>query len=241
MDSNELFSHWKSAEFIYPSAFELCDQNLRNTFKRLHTDLSINLNNSPEFKSTGIGFIGGLAKDFSKTNSLSSEIGRIVDKIKRDILKKLAEDKLIGLGFESNLKTTDTPQIIPPHAWPQNIKNINWENSSFTENGINFLKIKIIPVNKINQSILFKEETDNKNEIKNKTPGRPSMREMLLNIFNNLENEDMLRRENNLSSYTVEIQRRAKEIRPDLKHDSPSYKTICKYLSKHFDVWKNSL
>ena len=143
--------------------------------------------------------------------------------LKKDIIFKLLNDQLFGLGFESPLKTSDFAQLIPLHSWPNKIASINWNDSSFSENGIEFQKIRIISISDYKKELSKVKKNTEKLEtkpkpkkviIEDKKPGRPGMEDLIHTIFDELENEGLIDTAKNLKSYTTVIQERAKSINP---------------------------
>jgi hypothetical protein len=213
-DAKARYQLWKTGESIDKAAFKFANSELVNEYHGYFNALNQNTDSFGEFKSDGLAGLGQISQKLTQSNHLSRQINYALDEIRKDTLKQLMEEKIIGLGFQPPINTASSPEAIPLHVWPKFVSDINWDNSSFSLNGIEFLNIKITSINEFKTTISVQKPNVNRLNISNKQTGRPNMGTMLFEIFENLKSEGLLSPEYTLSSYTPEFQIRAKQINP---------------------------
>lgn|GEM_PF-2637944 len=222
MDNNhtpqELLNFWKKGKDLYSALYEFTDLAIRQECEELESKRNIRSQILLENVSSEIsnilteGIIG-----INQAIHLNNEIDNARIKLKWDLSNKIIAEKLIGLGYEAPVKSTDYPKIIPLHIWPQKINEINWENSSISQNGIQFLNIRIIKKiasskNKIDKKIMLP-----KIEVKDKKIGRPSIKAKIITAYEWLKRENKIDYSQTLKAHTELIQKTVQKLFPEIK------------------------
>lgn len=205
----QLLNSWKKGKALYASLFEFTDVQIRAEY-RAHEIKLFNKSTSSEDVSKLLTISSGFA-ELSKTLQLSSALNTKRDQLKWDLLNKIMTEKVIGLGYEHPVKASDEPQIIPLHVWPQKIKDINWDDSSISKNGVSFSNIRLIKkvaLKKADTNIAnIKKLSSPKIKIEDKKIGRPSLKNKIIEAYVYLKKQGKIDYSKALSSHTELIQR----------------------------------
>lgn len=220
IEQKELLKLWKKGKTLYESLFVLTDKSLLNNYNKSQLELENQTNSFPEKESdSNISMLDGL-QAVQKTINKYQGTRNATDKLKRDLLNKVLSEKLIGLGFESPIKPSDIPQYIPLHIWPQKIIDFDWDNSSFSINGVKFINIKIIKnseLKKENNLNNKKEEIKApKNELIDKPVGRPSRKNEIEAAYNYLREIGSIDYSKTFTSHIQLIRETVRLLNPDL-------------------------
>ncbi len=240
INSNELMDFWKKGKTLNQALSVFTDLKIRNEYINFINSENSNLEQLPS--DTNLSEI--LLKGFETLNKISTRSNnrnKLINKLKANLLTHILSESIIGVGYETPIKTTDTPQFISLHVWPQNIEMLDWDDSSFSDNGINFIKIKLfknpllknVPNKTINQISNIK--------IESKRVGRPDSGKDLLAAYILLKQNNKLNYNETLKAHTDRIQEAIKIIRKSNDISGTNYKTICKYLGKQFREDKQSI
>lgn len=223
IDQKELLKLWKKGKTLYESLFEFTDKSLINNYNKSQVELENQTNLIPEKTSNGNPSMMDGLQAVQKTINKYQGTRSANDKLKRDLLNKLLSEKIAGLGFESPIKTSSQPQLIPIHIWPQKINEFNWNESSFLSNGVEFQKIRII------KNIEFKNERNIQNkkeeiqlpdfQITDKFVGRPSKKQEIINAYNLLKKKNKIDYSKTFKSHTPLIREAVRLQNPTLTDD----------------------
>jgi hypothetical protein len=223
INTQELLKLWKKGKTLYESLFEFSDKSLINNYNKSQLELENQTNSIPENNSNGKPSMMDNLQAFQSTFNKYQGTRNANDKLKRDLLNKILSEKLAGLGFESPIKTSSQPQLIPIHIWPQKINEFNWNESSFLSNGVEFQKIRII------KNIEFKKERNIQNkkkeiqlpdfQITDKSVGRPSKKQEIINAYNLLKNKNKIDYSKTFKSHTPLIREAVRLQSPTLTDD----------------------
>lgn len=245
IDQKELLKLWKKGKTLYESLFEFTDKSLINNYNKSQIELENQTNLIPEKTSNGNPSMMDGLQAVQKTINKYQGTRSANDKLKRDLLNKLLSEKLAGLGFESPIKTSSHPQLIPIHIWPQKITDFDWNESSFLINGIEFFKIRIIKKTELkkqkNIQIKKKELKPPNLEVTDKKVGRPSKKQEIIDAYNFLKNECKIDYSKTFKSHTKLIQQTVRTLNPDQTNDKGLGNEAIRRTVKHlFDQEKNS-
>ena len=244
-DQKELLKLWKKGKTLYESLFEFTDKSLINNYNKSQIELENQTNSIPEKTSNNTPSMMDSLQVFQKTINKYQGTRNANDKLKWDLLNKLLSEKLAGLGFESPIKSSDTPQYIPLHIWPQKIIDFDWDNSSFSINGVEFLKIKIIK----NTELINKKNINNKKEeikppnieIIDKPVGRPSRKQEIINAYNFLRDKGKIDYSKTFKSHIKTIRETVRLLNTKLENDKGLGGEAIRRTVKHFfDQEKNT-
>lgn len=245
IEQKELLKLWKKGKTLYESLFVLTDKSLLNNYNKSQLELENQTNSFPEKESdSNISMLDGL-QAVQKTINKYQGTRNATDKLKRDLLNKILSEKLIGLGFESPIKSSDIPQYIPLYIWPQKIIDFDWDNSSFSINGVKFINIKIIKnseLKKDNNLKNKKEEIKPPNiEIIDKPVGRPSRKQEIINAYNFLRDKGKIDYSKTFKSHITIIRETVRSLNPKLENDKGLGDEAIRRTVKHFfDQEKNT-
>ena len=157
----------------------------------------------------------------------------------------ILSDEIVGLGYEAPIKTSDKPQIIPLHIWPRKIKELNWNESSFSKNGITFLNIHLIKKSALREVNNKSEENKTslpKAIIEDRKTGRPSLKNKIIAAYNLLKKEGSIDYSKTLKSHTDLIQKTVQALNPDITGTAGmQHEAIRRAVSKRFQTEKNNL
>jgi hypothetical protein len=223
IDSQVLLKLWKKGKTLYTSLFEFTDNSLRQKYNKSCAELKNQTKTIPEKYPNGVQSISDGIEALSKSFTNYQEIQSANDELKRNLLNNILSERLIGIGFESPIKTTSQPQVIPIHIWPQNITDYDWNESSFSINGVEFLKIRLI------KNAEFKSELNLTNEkeeitlpdleITDKHVGRPSKKKEIIDSYNHLKKENKIDYSKTFKSHTELIRKTVRLHNPKMEND----------------------
>lgn len=223
IDPPQLLNLWKKGKTLYASLFEYTDESQLNNYNKSQLDFGNETNSNSENQSEngpsaayGLEVFQKLATNLQESQSASY-------KLKSNLLNKILSEKLIGLGFEPPIKTTSTPQIIPIHIWPQKITDFDWNKSSFSLNGIEFLKIRLIKKTEFKKAIKIvnkKEEIKPpKLEVNDKLVGRPSRKKDIKDAYIFLRDKGKIYYSKAFKSHNEIIRETVRLLNPELEND----------------------
>lgn len=227
----ELENFWQKGKTLYAALYEFTAPEIRREYNDL--ELKRNNQNRNLLGNSGLPSFSANLSNLSETILLNSQIDIVRDKLKWDLLNKIISGKLIGLGYETPVKSSDKPQIIPLHIWPQKIKEINWEDFSFSKNGINFLNIRIIKKLPAKKPIPDKKIT--LPIIENKKTGRPSRKKEIISAYEDLKKSGRIDYSMPLKSHTELIQKNVQKLYPEIKDiKGMKHEAIRRYIGSRF-------
>lgn len=214
-NSEELFNFWKKGKTLNSAIYSFTSYELQKQYDDLEKEDKSR--NPWKDDPTAIPNISGGLAAVSEAIFHKGKMDDARDKLKWDLLKNILSEKVIGLGYESPVTTESKPKIIPLHIWPQKADKINWNDSSFLENGINFLNIRII------KKSALKKKPDNKKKIfspkikiENKKMGRPSLKNQIIEAYEYLKKEGAIDYSKTLKSHTELIQKTVQALYPEI-------------------------
>lgn len=233
MSPQELLSFWKKGKTLNVALYEFTAPEILDEYAGLTSELKNYGHNQDNLKISDLPTISAGLANLGKIISLQNQIKNVCDQLKRDLLNKIISEKLIGVGYEAPIKTSDKPQIIPLHIWPLNINEINWDDSLILKNGIEFLNIRIIKKQPIKK--LAPDKINKSIEIKDKKTGRPSLKEKIIVAYEYLKTGNNIDYSKALKSHTELIQKTVQKLFPEIKNTTGmQHEAIRKVLSKRF-------
>lgn len=244
MDAEKLINLWKKGKTLYSSLFKYTVPSLLENYNQSQSEFENQTNQISEKNSdAGNSVIAGIQtiqESFSKYQGISSA----ENELKWDIINKILSEKLIGLGYESPIKSSDLPQIIPIHVWPEKITDFDWKESSFSNNGVEFLKIKLIKFNELKKEINSKNEKKEIKlpdiKVKDKVVGRPSIKDKIIEAYENLKTNGKIDFCKTLKSHTELIQQTVKTLTPDIvDNKGMQHEAIRRTIGDQFKADKN--
>ena len=186
-DSEKLLNLWKSGYSLIDSCFVFNDAEISEKYDKKYSGLIAKKDEFSKRLKNGKNNILESIVDFSKTMVDYSDAMEIYDLLRKEILKKLANEKIIALGFRSPISKNNYPEIIFAHFWPSNIKKINWDDSSLELSDIEYVNIKLVDISNISETVTpnnsQKEIKLPGTEISNNPPGRPSNKNKIEEAF----------------------------------------------------------
>ncbi len=211
----ELLNNWKKGKTLYSAIYVFTAYELQKKYNDL--ELEDKARNPWKDDPSIIPTISGGLTAVSETLFHRGKMDNARDELKWDLLKNILSEEIIGLGYAAPVQITDKPQIIPLHIWPQKINEINWDNSSISKHGINFLDIRLI------KKTAFKNKPDNKKKttppkikIEDKKTGRPSLKNKIIEAYEYLKKEGAIDYSKNLKSHTEIIQKTVQALDTDI-------------------------
>lgn len=233
----ELENFWKKGKTLDASLYEFTAPEIRREYDALALKRN-NQNKNLLENRNNLNFSASLS-NLSDTVFLNSQIDAVCDKLKWNLLDIILSEKLIGLGYEAPIKSSDKPQIIPLHIWPQKIKEINWDDSSILKNGVQFLNIRIIKKIPVKKSISDKGIILPKAE--KKKIGRPSRKKEIIAAYEDLKKSDRIDYSIPLKSHTELIQKNVQKLFPEIKDIAGmKHEAMRRYIGERFQKDKNS-
>jgi len=206
-----LLEIWKKGKTLNQSIYQFTDAEILSEHENIELKFK-------EFNSKNLQeLLSDIAQGVTQLNQFSTKVKDSFEKIKRNLLNIIISEKLIGLGYEAPVKSSDYPKIIPLHIWPLKINEINWDDSSISRNGIEFLNIRIIKKSALNNKISKKEKTLPKTKIVDKKPGRPTIKNKIIAAYTLLKKEEKIDYLKNFKSHTESIQKTVRQLNPELK------------------------
>lgn len=243
-NSEELLSFWKRGKSLDTAIYSLTDTAFQEEYNKQSSKFEDKTRATLEtISSGGIPSVSGGFAELGKTLQLKSTIDMARRGLKNNLLNKINSGELSGLGYETPIKSSDIPQIIPLHVWPQNVDKINWDSSSFLENGINFLKIRIIKKSALKKKLdSTKEFSLPRIKVKAKKTGRPSLKAMVIEAYEYLKKEGSIDYSIDLKSHTELIQKTVQALNPEITGTAGmAHEAIRRAISKQFQADKNNL
>lgn len=235
-----LSDFWKKGKTLYSAIYFFTSYELQKKYDDLEQQDKLK---SPSSQNPiEILTIQRSLADVSEMIFCQQKRDSVRDELKWNLLGNILSEKIIGLGYEAPVKTDSKPKVIPLNFWPRNIKNIDWENSSFLKHGINFFDIRLIKKSKL------KKRSENKKEIllpktliSNKKVGRPHSGNELNAAYDLLKINNRIDFSQSLKAHEKLIQDTIKMLRQSDDASGADYKTICKYLGTRFKQDKESI
>lgn len=170
------------------------------------------------------------------------------DNLKQNILNKIIDlELLIGLGLEVPFDSSSIPQLIPIQIWPNKISDINWEESSFYSNEIEFKNIRLIETvnffnyskNKKSGNKYQKNVAELNQEVKEKKTGRPTLKNKIMEGYEYLKNENAIDFNKTFQAHINLIHETIITLNPELRDVKGLHeKTIKRHLSARFSEEK---
>lgn len=234
----ELLEFWKKGKPLHSALFVWTDSFIREEHKNLtgrrKTENRPTFNDAEAFASVGRSLL-----DMSNLIQLNSQIEQAVEKLKYDLLSKTISERLFLLGYEAPVKSSDMPQIIPLHVIPQKIGEINWEESSFQKNGIQFLNIRAI--NKLPRNKLVKKKIVAPPKLNTPKIGRPSRQKEIIKAYDDLKADGYIDYSAPLKSHTELIQKTVQKLFPEITDTKGmAHEAIRRCIGNTFQKDKNS-
>lgn len=235
----ELENFWKKGKTLYASLYQFTAPEILQEYNDLELKLKNHTHNRGDIKNSILPTLSAGLADLSNLVFLQSQIETIRDKLKWDLLNIILSEKLIGIGYETPVKSSDKPQIIPLHIWPQKIKEINWDDSSILKNGVQFLNIRII------KKLPAKKSTTDKGIIlpkaEKKKVGRPSRKKEIIAAYEDLKKAGLIDYSIPLKSHTELIQKNIQKLFPEIKEiKGMKHEVIRRYIGDRFQEDRNN-
>ena len=247
INPEDLLKLWKKGKTLDASLFEYTDDSLRKKLDNSYIEFQNLTNAISEEYPHGVQSMADGLKGAQKIITKHQDFRSANNELKWNLLNNVLSEKLIGLGFESPIKTSSTPQVIPIYIWPQKIFDINWSESSFLNNGVEFLNIRLIEIAELknkknidNQINKLKKLPDIK--IKDKKVGRPSKKEKIIEAYEYLKKNNKLKYSKTLKSHTELIQQTVHKLNPKVTGTKGmQHEAIRRTLSERFQADKDNL
>jgi hypothetical protein len=201
----QLLDFWKKGKTLKEAVLFFFDRKYKNQ----------ELSNKPNEYS-----LPGLIDNLNKLAKISLEKNSISHKLKEDLCKKVNKGHLLMIGYESPVKSSDFPVLIPLHVCVP--LNMDLNESSISGNGLNFLSVRIVRKSIIKKAgiISAKKEIDlPKYKIEKKKIGRPSIRKYIIEAYNRLDKDGQINPKMSINSHYEPIRSVVKKLAPQFKDD----------------------
>lgn len=210
---------WKAGYTLEQSKIEFGDKSITESFRNAKSEFDSWNESSIEEKAESIDFAYELTEGL-KYKELLSNFESSNEEVKISILNMILNESVVGIGYQSPISISNSIQLIPIHIWPISIAKIDWEESSFSNNGIELLNIRLInyPVfeelndDQLNQNKIIPPEIP----VREKKVGRPSKQDRVIEAFEFLEKAQKIDYSKNFKSHTEIIRQTVKQLNPDI-------------------------
>ncbi len=243
LNSEDLLDLWKNGKTLYAASHDYTNYELKKAYRHHLSELNSENKEILEGKRFETGGIANIFLSYNNSLSLNRALENAQNDLKWDLLNNILSEKLIGVGYEAPIKTSDYPQIIPLHVWPRRIKEINWDESSFSKDNIGFLNIRVIKRRNLKISTKRKKFSEiTKTEILDKKPGRPSLRAEIIQAYEHLKARGVIDYTKSLKSHTKLIQEAVWALHPEITSiEGMQYEAIRRALSVRFKADRQNL
>ena len=180
----------KKGKTLNAAIWEYCDQIYINEYEQINLEKYDFDNKLPDNNLQGV--IGNFLQTFTEIDRRTKKKEAAFEKLLWNLLNKILSEKLIGLGVEAPVKSSDYPKIIPLHIWPHKINEINWDDSSISLNGVQFLNIRLIKELNIKKEISPSIPALPEIKIKDKKNGRPTHADKINDTYELLKKENKI-------------------------------------------------